>query len=272
MTKRRFFPLGTWIVAILLSAVLALHFRSTVKGNILALYDLSLYNQTTSSLVSPVEARLVAHAGGAVRGLTYTNSREALDENYAKGYRVFELDFHWTTDDRLVLVHDWDHTSSLFSTQPHVFSYKEFSACARRDGLHQLTFEELHEWLRNHPDALVVTDTKANNERLVSYLQKNARDILPQLIVQIYRLSELRQARQLGCRAVWLSVYKSSYPAWALSKVSGVDAFVIPIKDYAKYYNPYLMAKVHFYVHSIPANLVGESYQHLPGTYGFYVD
>jgi glycerophosphoryl diester phosphodiesterase len=216
--------------------------------------------------------RRVAHAGGAVRGLVYTNSCEALDENYSKGYRVFELDFHWTTDGRLVLVHDWGEAASQFGTAPHVFGYEEFLSRPRLDGLHQMTYSDLHEWLRNHPDALVVTDTKASNERLLNYLRNNGRDILPQLILQIYRLSELRPARELGPRAVWLTVYKSNYPAWALKKVSGIDAFVIPAAFYDKYNGPELMARVHFYVHSIPEDKVVEMSERMPGVYGFYVD
>jgi glycerophosphoryl diester phosphodiesterase len=272
MTKIRLASLPMWVAIVLVTGATVLHFRSSVKGNLLALYDLALYRQASSSPISPVDARLVAHAGGGVRGLIYTNSREALDENYAKGYRVFELDFEWTTDDRLVLVHDWQHTSSQFGVQPHVFSYAEFVGRTRRDKLHQVTFEDLHEWLQNHRDAFVVTDTKSSNELLLDYLRKNGGDVLPQLIIQIYRLSELHTARQLGPRAVWLTVYKSSYPAWALSMIPGVDAFVVPVASYDQYNRPELMKRVHFYVHSVAADLVGATSQRMPLAYGFYVD
>jgi glycerophosphoryl diester phosphodiesterase len=272
MTKIRLASLPMSVAIILVAGIITLHFRSYVKGSLYALYDLSLYRQDSSLSTSPVEAKLVAHAGGAVRGLTYTNSRDALDENYAKGYRVFELDFEWTTDDRLVLVHDWRHTSSQFGVPPHVFSYKEFVGRTRRDKLHQLTFEDLHEWLRDHRDAFVVTDTKSSNELLLEYLRKNGGDILPQLIIQIYRLSELHTARQLNPRAVWLTVYKNSYPAWALSMISGVDAFIVPVTSYDQYSRPELMKRVHFYVHSVAADLVGATSQRMPLVYGFYVD
>jgi glycerophosphoryl diester phosphodiesterase len=233
---------------------------------------LSIYSPPNAALASPVEGRLVAHAGGSVRGLTYTNSRDALDGSYANGYRIFELDFDWTSDGRLVLVHDWNHTSMLFRTAPHVFTYREFVEGKPSDGLHQLTFEDLEDWLHRHPDALVVTDTKAGNPRLLGYLSKHGRDILPQLIVQIYRLSELRTARQLGPRAVWLTVYKASYPAWALSRMSGVDAFVIPVAAYPRYNQTGLITNARFYVHSVGANKVEETFKDCPGIYGIYVD
>jgi glycerophosphoryl diester phosphodiesterase len=246
--------------------------ESALRGNLLAIYDLSIYRPPETSLASPVEGRLVAHAGGAVRGLTYTNSRDALDESYANGYRIFELDFDWTSDGRLVLVHDWNHTSMLFRTAPHVFSYREFVEGKPSDGLHQLTFEDLNDWLHRHPDALVVTDTKASNFRLLDYLSTYGRNILPQLIVQIYRLSELRTARQLGSRAVWLAIYKASYPAWALSRISGIDAFVIPVAAYPRYNQAGLIKNTRFYVHSVAANEIEETFKHCPGIYGIYVD
>lgn len=177
------------------AAILLVSLRSQLRGNLLAVYDLCVFGHGPFPTAAPVSYRLVAHAGGAFHGLTYTNSKEALDESYRKGFRLFELDFEWTSDNRLVLVHDWKHTSSLFGQPAHVFTYNEFLTSARRDGLHQVTFEGLVSWLRSHSDAFVVTDTKASNMRLLTFLRVNGREVLPQLIIQIYSLSELRAAR-----------------------------------------------------------------------------
>ncbi|MCK4824891.1 sulfatase-like hydrolase/transferase, partial [bacterium] len=49
----------------------------------------------------------VAHAGGGIRGKTYTNSLDALDQNIENGFLYFELDFSFTKDGRLVCIHDW---------------------------------------------------------------------------------------------------------------------------------------------------------------------
>lgn len=258
--------------AILFSLAAVCHYRGLVRGNLIALLDLPYSMQTTASLAVPVEAKLVAHAGGAIRNITYTNSREALEKHYTEGYRVFELDFHWTSDARLVVVHDWTDMSMRFGTVPHVFSYNEFVSAKRRDGLHQLTFEDLRVWLQIHQDAFVVTDTKDSNIRFLRYLQTNSGNIRPQLIIQIYRMSELKAARQLSPRAVWLTVYKYAYPAWAMERICGVDAFVIPVASYGTYRNRRLMERAHFYVHSVPTQSIDETFRRLPGIYGMYVD
>ncbi|MDR1307153.1 MAG: hypothetical protein LBK74_06240 [Treponema sp.] len=61
---------------------------------------------------------MVAHAGGALFDeagtmTAYTNAREAVELNYAKGHRVFEIDFELTSDGRLAAVHDWAHGMAI---------------------------------------------------------------------------------------------------------------------------------------------------------------
>jgi len=244
----------------------------SIRGNLIALSDLFSRTDSIATPFGPVEARLVAHAGGAVAGKIYTNSREALDQHYALGFRVFELDFDWTSDGKLVLVHDWERTSLQFCVAPHVFSDAEYTGRKRCDGLTQMTFDDLYQWLHRHADALVVTDTKGSNERLLSEIHDRWPDIAPQLIVQIYRGSELGGARKIKPRAVWFTVYKTSYPAWALKQVKGVDAIVIPIAQYRQYYDPALMARLRCYVHPVASDQAVQTIQSLPGIYGAYVD
>ncbi|MDR1388703.1 MAG: hypothetical protein LBJ31_01825 [Treponema sp.] len=67
------------------------------------------------------EQLLIAHAGGALFGaggetLTYTNSLEAVEQNYMRGHRVFEIDFSLTKDGKLAAVHDWDHGREITQT------------------------------------------------------------------------------------------------------------------------------------------------------------
>lgn len=249
----------------------AWEFRARIKANTSACVDLLKYNPPAAS-PAHIPGRLIAHAGGALNGLPYTNSLQALDQHYAAGFRLFELDFEWTSDGRLVLVHDWILASHQFGVPEHVFSYDEFIHDHRRDGSHQLTFEELHAWLLAHPDASVVTDTKASNQRLIQYLSANAVDVHAQFIVQIYRLSELQAARNFHPRAVWLAQYKFFYPVWALVRARGVDAFVVPIDLYTR--EPALQSRrgIPIYVHTVRAQAGTDVLSRWPNIYGVYVD
>ena len=79
--------------------------RGAVLLAALALAGFALAIPSAAGAAEP--AAMVAHAGGGVDGDRYWNSVEALERNYAAGFRVFEVDFHWTRDRKLVLLHDW---------------------------------------------------------------------------------------------------------------------------------------------------------------------
>jgi len=50
---------------------------------------------------------LIAHAGGGINGLKYTNSLEAMEQSIEHGFKMVELDLLISSDGRIVAVHDW---------------------------------------------------------------------------------------------------------------------------------------------------------------------
>lgn len=94
----------------------------------------------------------ITHAGGLLDGQPYTNSLEALQHNYDKGRRIFEIDLIRTADDRIVLAHDWD----AYEGKPP--SHEEFLA----DGnLTRLDLEGFVAWVMSTcTDCRIVTDSK----------------------------------------------------------------------------------------------------------------
>lgn len=109
--------------------------------------------------------RFIAHAGGEIDGLKYTNSLEALNKSYENGFRLFELDFIKTSDDVYVAAHDWKHWAKIteykgslpvdLNTFLSQKIYKKFTP---------LSIKEINNWFTNHPDAILVTD-KVNNPK-----------------------------------------------------------------------------------------------------------
>ena len=55
------------------------------------------------NVLSP--SHLIAHAGGAIDGHTYTNSKEALINALDKGFTYIELDLYETSDSNVVCLH-----------------------------------------------------------------------------------------------------------------------------------------------------------------------
>lgn len=148
---------------------------------------------------------VIAHAGGSVDGLPYTNSREALDRNYSLGRRVFEIDFSETCDGSLVLLHDWKMTGG------DRLSKARFLKAKSRDGFSRLDLDGLASWLLQKPDSIIVTDTKGDFDRFLRRLEERLPPwfIERHFFIQIYdptTLERLRQAKP-NLRLV-LTIYK----------------------------------------------------------------
>lgn len=103
--------------------------------------------------------RFIAHGGGAIDNNMYTNSLEALNLSYKKGFRLFELDFRKTTDGKIVAVHEWEQwagfTNSL--TEGSV-SYQDFMSLKILGTYSPLDMEMVNAWFSEHKDAILVTD------------------------------------------------------------------------------------------------------------------
>lgn len=153
---------------------------------------------------------VVAHSGGRVKGLEYTNSREALDASHAAGFRWFELDLATTTDGKVVLVNNWGDTfETLFGATRGRRSHAEFMALKMTEGLTALDLQGLIAWLSAHPDAVVVTDVKDENGAVLSTIAKEHAAFRDRFIPQIYQLEEYAQIAPLGFGAPILSTYVS---------------------------------------------------------------
>ncbi len=193
--------------------------------------------ETAASSEEAAPPLFIAHAGGAVRQRTYTNSREALDRAAGNGYRLVEIDLHWTSDDELVLIHDWDHSlRSLFvgeygapreqsqsgaqgqsgersqsgeqaRPRPQPLTLAEFRAAESRWGLTQLALDDLGPWLERHPDVDLVTDIKARNLEGLRRIAVRFPDDLDRFVPQLYHVDQHGPVRAMGFERVILTLY-----------------------------------------------------------------
>lgn len=107
----------------------------------------------------PSVDRYIAHAGGEVNGHAYTNTKEALDQNYAKGFRLFELDIIKTSDGKLVAAHDWNMWSRFTEYKGSLPpSLEEFKKHTIYGDYTTLDMQGINDWFAAHPDAILVTD------------------------------------------------------------------------------------------------------------------
>lgn len=103
--------------------------------------------------------RYIAHAGGQIDGKTYTNSLEALNLSYSKGFRLFELDIIKTKDNHFVAAHDWEHWAKIVGYEGELpVSNQIFLSKKIFDKYTPLDMKSINRWFNEHQDAILVTD------------------------------------------------------------------------------------------------------------------
>lgn len=142
--------------------------------------------------------RFIAHAGGAVDGEVYTNTLEALDQNYAKGFRLFELDIVRTSDGEYVAAHDWFtwRRQSGYKGQPPV-SRQEFLEMDILGTYTPLDMDRINDWFASHPDAILVTDKVNFPTEFASQFVDKSR-----LMMELFSQDAIEEALELGIREV----------------------------------------------------------------------
>ena len=165
-------------------------------------------------MISPRPTKFIAHAGGGVDGVMYSNSIEALDYNYGLGHQLFEIDFSWTSDGKLIAIHDWtEKFEYLFRFSVNApLDYDTISHMKMRNNLTVMTLPMLTEWLQRHPYTYIVTDIKEGNIDGLKYLAENYGRFSCRFIPQIYETFEYEKVKELGFENMILTLYTNKQP------------------------------------------------------------
>ncbi|MGB5667482.1 MAG: glycerophosphodiester phosphodiesterase family protein [Maribacter sp.] len=160
--------------------------------------DNNLYFPKVRYEFKPSINRYIAHAGGEVNGIKSTNTKDALDQNYKKGFRLFELDINKTSDGKLVAVHDWQMWARFTDYQGVLPpSHSEFLKQKIYGEYTTLDFKAINDWFAAHPDATLVTD-KVNDPIAFAneFVDKD------RLIMELFSLMTVEQATNNGINAM----------------------------------------------------------------------
>ncbi len=142
----------------------------------------------------PSNDRYIAHAGGEVKGIKSTNSKQALDENYAKGFRLFELDIITTADGKMVAAHDWGMWSRFTDFKGNLPpTHAEFKKHKIYGDYTTLDMDAINAWFAAHPDAILITD-KLNDP--VSFANKFVDK--DRLIMELFSALAMDEASRKG--------------------------------------------------------------------------
>ncbi len=140
-------------------------------------------------------SRIVGHSFGSIDGHSYTGSQEAFQERYNLGYRTFEVDLEITSDDKVVLRHDWNQEIQEGISSEKIPTEEEFLAVPILGTYTPLSFSDLCLLMKEYPDIWIVTDSKYSDSEnvkkqftiMIQTAQEcDAVEVLDRIIVQIY--------------------------------------------------------------------------------------
>ena len=160
--------------------------------------DELVYFEKINYTYEPNNNRYIAHAGGEINEVKSTNSLEALNANYKKGFRLFELDIIETSDGKLVAAHDWNMWSRFTdfggSLPP---SHAEFKKHKIYGDYTTLDLKGINAWFKSHPDAILVTD-KINDPIAFAdaFVDKN------RLIMELFSPMAIEKASKNGIQVM----------------------------------------------------------------------
>lgn len=168
-------------------------------GAALCLLNIIIYGILSARGIQPdrswTDNTYIAHALGEVEGVVYSNCKEALEYSYEIGYKVYEVDLSLTSDGSLACTHDWEAGLQPGFDAENRPSTEEFLNTPIGEGYTPILFADLCEYMLEHPDIWVITDSKgiepseirAEFEQLCREAESvKGQECLDRLIVQIY--------------------------------------------------------------------------------------
>lgn len=119
--------------------------------------------------------KYIMHAGGTIGKDYYTNSYEAIKQNYKQGNRIFEIDLNFTSDNHLVLVHGWTEYDYLnriglpYNANKPVMSLTEFKNTKIKGKYTTMSIYDLINFMKEHKYSYFILNLKGGaNEKVTT--------------------------------------------------------------------------------------------------------
>ena len=137
---------------------------------------------------------LIAHAGAAIDGNIYTNSREAVENSIKNGRRYIEIDLIKTSDGHLVAAHDWERVNKMIGRKSDApLSLKEFKNVKLMGKYSTMDMNDIRELFEKYPNWIMLSDKIRDVSRLRKELPYTDR-----IIVQTVGLLDYFKALKEG--------------------------------------------------------------------------
>ena len=142
----------------------------------------------------------VAHALGAVDGHTYTNSLEAFERNYGRGFKVFECDQVLLADGTVLVAHDGLEANYGLSKSFKDATWADLAGHKYLGAYTILRSTDVLRLMIDHPDIFVIPDLKYSRPQIYRTYVREAKalgrpDLLERLLPHVADQTELNAFR-----------------------------------------------------------------------------
>ncbi|MCO8193049.1 glycerophosphodiester phosphodiesterase family protein [Anaerofustis sp. NSJ-163] len=124
---------------------------------------LFFYNYKKKNALNFLKRGIMAHSCGEIDGIHYTNSKEAFENTINKGIKLIEVDFSFTSDNKIVALHPYHkkiyETLGLgYLKKGQLLSYKKFKKIKICDKYTTMDFDDVMSLLKKYKDIYVLID------------------------------------------------------------------------------------------------------------------
>ncbi|MHC1722690.1 MAG: glycerophosphodiester phosphodiesterase family protein [Aminipila sp.] len=259
--------------------------KITVVAVALAMATTLAFGQSNGdNAISPPKAektertyeKMIAHGGGTVEGFDTSSSVDAVMQSIANGFKVIELDMEFSSDNKIIMLHDWDRTVATylgrkFDMELTLNQFNNQLICGKFE---PLTFDKLTKILDNNPQVRIITDTKGDNIKLLTTIANKYPGYVDRMIPQIYDYSEFEAVSALGYKDIIFTLYMQDKIDYSklLKFIKEKDIYAVTIgKDYWIKGLPQKLSKEGIKVYTHPVYTVEEAREQFSkGAYGIY--
>ncbi len=236
------------------------------------------FNHT--QLPDATDATYIIHAGGEYDGTLSTNSYEALVNSYENGNRLIEIDFNFTEWMEPVCIHDFNRAIIPGYVTGDRLTHYQFMTSKIYGKYSPMDLEMLAEYMREHEDLYIVTDSKEFGTHLAQSIKKDYSDLLNRFIVQVYSEEEYREVKSLGFDKIIYTLYRLSWEEKMdtehlieFAKQNHLFAYTFPYElcDIDGYVDSMKKSGVPLYIHTLNDRAEIQKYLDM-GINGVYTD
>ncbi len=145
---------------------------------------------------------IIAHSGGGIDDKTYTNSKEAWEYSYNNGTRIFDADLSFTSDQKLVLRHEWyDDLEQPNISEEEIPSYEEFMSTLIFQKYTPMSAYDMLCFMESHDDCYVACDFKneiGGVKSLIALVKEyDMEQVMDRIIISFYDYEDYFEIKQL---------------------------------------------------------------------------